>query len=327
MLLKKITFQFFILNFSFFICMKYDAVLLIAFGGPKKMEHVRPFLANVTKGRPVPPQRLAEVIHHYEVFNGRSPLNEITFRQARAVQRLLDQEGLRLPVYVGMRNWHPYFYETLTQMAKDGIKHALGVILSAQQSEAGWDRYKENIGVARAQVGTQAPTVEYASGWYDHPLFIEAVADLTRQAFDPMLTERREQVPLVFTAHSIPVAMPGTPTYVHQVETGARLVAAKIGHGRWSMAYQSRSGDPHTPWLEPDIGVVLPQLAAQGAHEVVVVPLGFICDHIEVLYDLDIEARQIAIQHGLNLIRAGTVNDHPTFIRMLADVIRKVVLA
>jgi ferrochelatase len=303
--------------------MKYDAVLLIAFGGPEKIEDVRPFLANVTQGRPVPPQRLAEVIHHYAVYHGRSPLNEVTFRQAQALQRLLDQEGPRLPVYVGMRNWHPYFHETLTQMVRDGVRHALGLILSAQQSEAGWDRYKENIAAAREQVGTQAPTVEYASGWYDHPLFIEAGAGLTRQAFAQMLTERWKQVPLVFTAHSIPVAMPGTPAYVHQVETGARLVAAKIGHARWSVAYQSRSGDPRTPWLEPDIGVVLPQLAAQGAREVVVVPLGFVCDHIEVLYDLDIEARQIAVKHGLNLVRAGTVNDHPTFIRMLADMVRK----
>ncbi|HEV8713456.1 MAG TPA: ferrochelatase [Candidatus Binatia bacterium] len=303
----------------------YDAVLLIAFGGPEKIEDVRPFLANVTKGRPVPPQRLEEVIHHYEAFNGRSPLNKITFRQARALQRLLDQEGPRLPVYVGMRNWQPYFRETLAQMARDRVRHALGVILSAQQSEAGWDRYKENIEVAREQVGAHAPVVEYTPSWYDHPLFIEAVADLTRQAFDQIPTERREQAPLVFTAHSVPATMPGTVAYVQQIETGAHLVAAKIGHTQWSVTYQSRSGDPRTPWLEPDLGVVLPQLAAEGAHEVVVVPLGFVCDHVEVLYDLDIEARQIAVQHGLNLIRVGTVNDHPTFIRMLADVVRTAV--
>jgi ferrochelatase len=303
--------------------MQYDSVLLIAFGGPEKMEDVQPFLANVTKGRPVPPQRLKEVIHHYAMFNGRSPLNEITFRQARALQRLLDREGPRLPVYVGMRNWQPYFHEILAQMARDGVRHTLGVILSAQQSEAGWDRYKENIATAREQVGAHALTVEYAPGWCDHPLFIEAVTDLTQQAFAQIPTERWEQVPLVFTAHSVPVAMPGTPTYVQQVETGARLIAAKVGHAWWSVAYQSRSGDPRTPWLEPDIRAVLPQLAAEGAHEVIIVPLGFVCDHIEVLYDLDIEARQIAAKHGLNLIRAGTVNDHPIFIRMLADVVRK----
>jgi protoporphyrin/coproporphyrin ferrochelatase len=306
--------------------MPYDAVLLVAFGGPEKMEDVRPFLANVLKGRPVPLQRLEEVIHHYEVFNGRSPLNEVTFRQAQALQRLLDRERPRLPVYVGMRNWHPYFHETLAQMAADGVEHALGVILSAQQSEAGWDRYKENLVAARDYVGVHAPTVEYAPGWYNHSLFIETVADLTRQAFNQILTERREQVPLVFTAHSVPLGMPGTPTYVQQIEVGAQLVARKIGHARWSVAYQSRSGDLRMPWLEPDIGVVLPQLAAEGAREAVVVPIGFVCDHIEVLYDLDIEARKIAATHGLTMIRADTVNDHPTFIRMLVDVIRKVVL-
>ena len=303
--------------------MKYDAVLLIAFGGPEKLEDVRPFLANVTKGRPVPPQRLEEVVHHYEVFNGRSPLNEITFRQARALQQRLDQEGPRLPVYVGMRNWHPYFPETLAHMAKAGVRCALGIILSAQQSEAGWERYKENVSAARAQVGGPAPLVDYTPGWHDHPLFIKTVADLTRQVFAQIPTEQWDRIPLVFTAHSVPVAMPGTPPYVQQIETGAGLVAAKLSHARWSVAYQSRSGDPRTPWLEPDIGVVLSQLAAQGAHEVVVVPIGFVCDHIEVLYDLDIEARQIATKHGLNLIRVGTVNDHPTFIRMLVEIVRK----
>lgn len=323
--MKKIAFRLFTLKSQFFTYMQYDAVLLIAFGGPEKMEDVRPFLANVLKGRPVPSQRLEEVIRHYEVFKGRSPLNEVTFRQARALRQLLDREGLRLPVYVGMRNWHPYFHETLTKMAADGIRHVLGLILSAQQSEAGWNRYKENIVAAREQVGGQAPTVEYAPGWHDHPLFIEAVADLARQAFDQISAERREQVPLVFTAHSVPVAMPGTPTYVQQIEAGARLVAARINHARGSVAYQSRSGDPRTPWLEPDIGLILPQLAAEGAREAVVVPIGFVCDHIEVLYDLDIEARKIAATHGLTMIRAGTVNDYPIFIRMMADVVRRAV--
>lgn len=303
--------------------MRYGAVLLIAFGGPEKMDDVRPFLANVLKGRPVPPQRLEEVVHHYELFNGRSPLNEITFRQANALRVLLERERLPLPVYVGMRNWHPYFHETLAKMTADGVKHALGFILSAQQSEAGWDRYKENVTVAREQVGADAPMVEYAPGWHNHPLFIEAVADLTQKALVQVPPERRTAVPLVFTAHSVPVAASGLSTYVQQVTEGARLVAEKIGRARWSVAYQSRSGDPRAPWLEPDIGTVLPQFAAKGAQEVVVVPIGFVCDHIEVLYDLDTEARQIARTRGLQLIRAGTVNDHPAFIRMMADVVRQ----
>ena len=302
--------------------MSYDSVLLIAFGGPEKMEDVRPFLANVLKGRPVPPQRLEEVVHHYESFGGRSPLNEITFRQAKALEDLLAREGPRLPVYVGMRNWHPYLHETLARMAADGMKRALGMILSAQQSEAGWERYQENVATARVQVGDHAPMIDYAPGWHNHPLFIAAVTELTQHALNQVAAECRANTPLVFTAHSVPVAMPGTPRYVRQIEEGARLVAEQVRHNCWSVAYQSRSGDPRTPWLEPDIGVVLPKLAADGVRDVVVMPIGFVCDHIEVLYDLDTEAKQIAVNHGLNCIRAGTVNDHPTFIRMLAEVVR-----
>jgi ferrochelatase len=305
--------------------MKYDAVLLIAFGGPEKMADVRPFLANVLKGRPVPPQRLDAVVRHYEVFNGRSPLNEMTFRQAHALRVLFEREGPRLPVYVGMRNWHPYLHETLAQMAADEIKCALGFIMSAQQSEAGWGRYIENVTAARAQVGAQAPAVVYVPGWHAHPLFIETVAGLTQQALAQVPSERREQTPLLFTAHSVPVAMPGTPVYIEQIEEGARLVAAAVRQSRWLVAYQSRSGDPRMPWLEPDIGAALPQLAAEGTRDVVVVPIGFVCDHIEVLYDLDVEARRIATAHGLNLMRAATVNDHPTFVRMMANVVRTVV--
>ncbi len=307
--------------------MKYDAVLLLAFGGPERMADVRPFLANVTKGRPIPPQRLEEVIHHYELFDGRSPLNAITRRQAQVLQELLKREGPPLPVYFGMRNWHPYLVETLTQMAHDGVSRALGVILSAQQSEAGWERYQYNVTEARAQVGKHAPLVEYTSGWHDHPLFIEAVADLTRTAFAHIPAEHQADTSLVFTAHSVPVTLPSTPEYARQIEVGARLVAKQLGYIRWSIAYQSRSGDPRTPWLEPDISAVLRKLAADGVRDVVVSPIGFVCDHIEVLYDLDIEACTIAAQQHLTMVRAGTVNDHPMFIRMLTDVVRKALQA
>lgn len=305
--------------------MLYDAVLLTAFGGPEKMDDVRPFLANVLKGRPVPPQRLEEVVHHYELFNGHSPLNEITFRQATALQTLLDLEGPRLPVYVGMRNWHPYFQETLEKMRQDGVKRALGFILSAQQSEAGWERYQENIAAAREQIGPSAPVIDYLSEWHNHPLFIAAEVELVRQAFAQLSSAQRAAASLLFTAHSVPLAMPGTPRYVEQISEGARLVAEKLGYVRWSVVYQSRSGDPRTPWLEPDIGDVLPRLAADGVQDVMVVPIGFVCDHIEVLYDLDTEAKRIADAHDVNMVRARTVNDHPTFIRMMAAVVRNAV--
>jgi ferrochelatase len=308
--------------------MKYDAILLIAFGGPEKMDDVRPFLANVLRGRPVPPQRLEAVVHHYELFGGHSPLNAITFRQAKALQAALKQAGFDLPVYVGMRNWHPYLHETLAQLSADGVRNALGVILSAQQSEAGWGRYKENVAAGQKQLeqlGASAPNVEYVPGWHKHPLFIDAVTDLTQHAFAAIPAERRAETPLVFTAHSVPTAMPGTQGYVEQIEAGARLVAESLGHACWSIAYQSRSGDPRTPWLEPDICGVLKQLAADGSQDVVVMPIGFVCDHMEVMYDLDTEAKQLADELGLHMHRAGTVNDHPLFIRMLTDVVRQAV--
>ncbi|MBI3250074.1 MAG: ferrochelatase [Deltaproteobacteria bacterium] len=303
--------------------MAYDAVLLIAFGSPEKMEDVRPFLANVTKGRPVPPHRLEEVVRHYELFGGRSPLNAITFRQAAALQELLELEGPRMPVYVGMRNWHPYLHETLAQMSADGVSRALGFILSAQQSEAGWERYQQNVAEACVQVGPNAPRVDCTDEWHAHPLFIDAVVDLTKQALARVPNERRSETPLIFTAHSVPTDLPSTPLYVRQIEEGSRLVAERLGHTAWSVAYQSRSGDPRTPWLEPDIGAVLRQLAEKKTENVVVSPIGFVCDHIEVLYDLDTEARHIAEQHGIKMIRASAVNDHPTFIRMMAEVVRK----
>ena len=302
--------------------MQYDAVLLVAFGGPEKMDDVRPFLANVLRGRPVPPARLQEVVRHYELFDGRSPLNEITFRQAEAVRSYLAQEGRPLPVYVGMRNWHPYLAETLEQMGRDGVKNAVGFILSAQQSEAGWARYKTNVEEAGERVGPLAPQVSFAVGWHNHPLFIRAVADLTRQAFSSLPADRRGAAPLVFTAHSVPTSVPSSREYVRQVEEGARLVAECVGQENWSVAYQSRSGQPQAPWLEPDIGEVLQDLAAQGARDAVVVPIGFVCDHIEILYDLDTEARGIAERNGLNMVRARTVNAHPHFIQMIAEVVR-----
>ena len=302
--------------------MQYDAVLLIAFGGPEKMDDVRPFLANVLRGRPVPPARLQEVVRHYELFDGRSPLNEITFGQAQALRHLFAQEGTHLPVYVGMRNWQPYLAETLEQMRQDGVKNAVGFILSAQHSEAGWERYKTNVAEVRERVGPLAPRVSFTPGWHNHPLFIQAVADLTRQAFSLIPADRRGITPLVYTAHSVPTSMPSTQEYVRQVEEGARLVAERLRHENWSVAYQSRSGPPQVAWLEPDIGEVLKDLAAQGARDTVVVPIGFVCDHIEVLYDLDTEAREIAERNGLHMVRARTVSAHPSFILMIAEVVQ-----
>jgi protoporphyrin/coproporphyrin ferrochelatase len=301
----------------------YDAVLLIAFGGPTRPEEIRPFLARVTKGIFIPPERLEEVAHHYEAVGGKSPLNEITFRQAEALENVLKEKRLPLPVFVGMRNASPFFVETLGQMVNDGIRRALGFILSSHRTEASWDRYQKNVADARVELGAEAPQVAYCSGWHDHPLFIQTWTELIQASFADIPAHQRLSTTLVFTAHSLPTAMVSRSRYVEQLESTARLVAAKLGHERWSIAYQSRSGKPTDSWLEPDIGNAIRKLAAEGCKEVVVAPIGFVCDHVEVLYDLDIEVKKIAENHGVTMRRVSCPNDHPTFIRMMANVIER----
>jgi protoporphyrin/coproporphyrin ferrochelatase len=299
----------------------YQAVLLIAFGGPTSPEEIRPFLAHVTQGIDIPPHRLEEVAHHYEAVGGRSPLNEITLRQARALQELLRAQGMDLLVYIGTRNAAPFLVDTLRQMAADGVQRALGFILSSHQTEASWDRYQKNVADARLKIGRDAPEIDYCGGWHDHALFIQSWAELLQATFAAIPNVQRSKTPLVFTAHSVPIAMADRSPYVEQLKTTARLVADKIGVSNWSIAYQSRSGKPSDPWLEPDINTVLRNLAAQDVTDVVVAPIGFVSEHVEILYDLDIEAKKTAMQAGINLHRADCPNDHPTFIQIMADVV------
>ena len=301
----------------------YDAVLLIAFGGPTSSEEIRPFLARVTRGLPIPPQRLEEVAHHYEAVGGKSPLKEITFRQAQALQILLQRKGLSLPVYVGMRNVSPFFVETVKQMAGDGIRKALGFILSPYRTEASWDRYQKNIADARAKLRDNVPEVDYCAVWHDHPFFIQAWVELIQARFAEIPSYRQQTTPLVFTAHSIPVAMADRSPYVEQFQITARWIAERLGRSRWSIAYQSRSGKPTDPWLEPDIKDVIRKLAVERVTEAIVAPIGFVCDHVEVLYDLDIEAKRVGTDLGVEMLRANCPNDHPTFIQMIADVITR----
>lgn len=301
----------------------YQAILLIAFGGPAAPEEIRPFLARVTKGIPIPPERIDEVAHHYEAVGGKSPLNEITFRQAAALQKLLTEHGNPLPVYVGMRNSSPFFTETLKRMADDGVKNTLGFILSSHRTEASWERYQKNIADARAEVGSNAPAVDYCDGWHDHPLFIQSWVELIESAFTQIVQDRRSSTPLIFTAHSLPTAMAARSPYVEQINASVKMIADKLGHRHWSLAYQSRSGKPTDPWLEPDIGDALRKLAAEGRKDVIVAPIGFVCEHVEVLYDLDVETQKIAADLHLNMARASCPNDHPMFIRMIADVIEQ----
>jgi ferrochelatase len=301
----------------------YQAVLLIAFGGPTAPDEVRPFLARVLRGVPVAPERIEEVAHHYQAVGGKSPFNEITFRQAASLQEFLEGKKLPIRVYGGMRNSRPFFSDTLKQMIDDGVSRTLGFILSSHRTEASWDRYQKNIADACAELGAKAPVIDYCRGWHDHPLFVQTWVELIQSEFAKIPAPKRVAAPLVFTAHSLPSTMAAKSPYVEQLQTSARLIADRLGHARWSIAYQSRSGKPGDPWLEPDIGRVIRDLAAQGSSAVVVAPVGFVCDHVEILYDLDIEAAKIAQDHGVRLLRVPCPNDHRTFIRMMADVIEE----
>jgi protoporphyrin/coproporphyrin ferrochelatase len=299
-----------------------DSVLLVAFGGPTAPHEIRPFLEIVTRGRGIPAERLEEVAHHYEQMpGGRSPLAELTFAQARGLQQTLAQAGLALPVFVGMRNWHPFLHETLAEMTGKGARRALAIILSPLRTEASWDRYMQDVAEARVRVA-DAPEVGFAPPWFESSRFVAAVADRARAALGEVPPDARASTPLVFTAHSVPRAMADVSPYASDLTAATRAVVRRLGHARWSVAYQSRSGSPRQPWLEPDIGDVLRRLGADGERHVVVVPIGFVCDHVEVLYDLDIEARRVADGAGLSLHRAAAVNDHPEFVAMLADLVR-----
>lgn len=300
-----------------------DAVLLVAFGGPERPEDIRPFLDLVTAGRRIPADRIEEVAHHYELIGGRSPLNELTMRQADGLRQALRRAGVAAPVYVGMRNWHPFLHETLATMRERGHRRALAIILSSFQTEASWERYVADVATARDKVGAGAPEVAYASPWADHPRFIEAMVARAADALGQVPAPRRVQALLVFTAHSVPVAMARGSPYAGQLDAAARVVAGRLGHARWQVAYQSRSGAPGDAWLEPDICDVLRGLRGTDTKDVVAVPIGFVCDHVEVLYDLDVEARAVAAEVGIGFHRAQAANDHPAFIAMLADLVER----
>ena len=296
----------------------FDSLLLVSFGGPERREDVIPFLENVLRGRPVPRERMLEVAEHYYHFGGRSPINQ----QNRDLIRALEEEpGMALPVYWGNRNWQPFLEDALREMAAHGQRRALAFVTSAFSSYSGCRQYLEDIERARAAVGTAAPGVERLRPFYNHPLFIAAVTDRLREAFSRLPRERRGAAHLVFTAHSIPVSMAESSDYVRQLEEASSLVAASLGRDDFHIVYQSRSGAPGQPWLGPDIVEALETL--NGATDVVVMPIGFVSDHMEVLYDLDTEALAAAEARGLNLIRAGTPGTHPAFVSMIVELIRE----
>jgi ferrochelatase len=296
---------------------KADAILVLSFGGPEGMDDVRPFLRNVLRGRPVPPERIEEVAHHYELFGGVSPINAQNRALVAALAARLAEAGPALPVYWGNRNWAPYLADTLREMARDGVRRALGFVTSAFSSYSGCRQYLEDVERARAEVGPGAPEVSKLRAFYNHPRFIAANADHVRQALAPL----GPQACLVFTAHSIPLGMAAGCAYEAQLREASALVARDAGHPRWDLAFQSRSGPPSQPWLEPDIGDFLAGTAAEGARDVVVCPIGFVSDHMEVVFDLDTEAQSRARELGMRMVRTPTASNHPGYVEMVRELI------
>ncbi|HSW45707.1 MAG TPA: ferrochelatase [Phycisphaerae bacterium] len=304
----------------------FDAVLIIAFGGPEAPEHVRPFLENVVRGKPVPRERLEQVARNYERFGGISPLPAVTRSQATGLRERLGATGVDLPVFVGMRNWHPFLADTLADMARQGVRRAIGFIAAAHHSYPSCGEYKKNVREACQALRRQGLPeigITYVDSWYVHPDFIRAYADHVREAINRLEPPLRERARIVFSAHSIPTVMAGQCCYRQHLEITARGVLECIGRRDWALVYQSRSGRPQDPWLEPDINDYLRSQRACGLEAAVVVPIGFIIDHIEVLYDLDVRAAEVCREIGLPMARARTLNDDPLFLDMMADVVRR----
>ena len=294
-----------------------DAFLLLSFGGPEGPDEVLPFLRNVTRGRNVPEERLREVAHHYDLFGGISPINGQNRALLAALGRSFHAAGLELPIYWGNRNWHPLLADTLRDMRAQGRRRALAFVTSAYGSFSGCRQYLDDLLQARAEAGPDAPVVELLPLFHDHPGFVAANAARLEEALQRVPARERGTVPLVFSAHSVPVAMSHGAPYVEQLRRTCGKVAAAVGRGEWELVYQSRSGPPGQPWREPDVCDHLRGLATAGARRAVLLPIGFVSDHMEVVYDLDTEARQVAGDLGLELVRASTVGTHPDFVAMI----------
>jgi len=300
----------------------FDAILVVSFGGPEGMDDVIPFLENVLRGRKVPRERMLQVAKHYELFGGVSPINEQNRQLIAALKNKLETSGPNLPIYFGNRNWHPLLADTLRKMGDDGIQNALAFVTSAYSSYSSCRQYLENIAEARNNAG-DAPRVEKIRAFYNHPLFIEANVAQIQKALAKIPEASRRRAHLVFTAHSIPMSMAKNCDYEAQlVETG-RLIAEAMSVKQWRLVFQSRSGSPARPWLDPDFSDYLRELPAAGITDVVVAPIGFVSDHMEIIYDLDTEAMALCRELGLNMVRAATAGTHPLFIEMVRELIRE----
>jgi len=298
-----------------------DSILIVSFGGPEGPDDVIPFLENVLRGRNVPRERLEVVAKHYQQFGGKSPINDQNRALIQALEGVLAESGPQLPIYFGNRNWHPLLPDTLRKMGEAGCKNTIAFFTSVFSSYSGCRQYRENIEAAQKEVGEGAPRVSKVRMSYNHPAFIEVMQERVREAKAGLPSDIADEAVLVFTAHSIPLSMAKNCQYENHFAESSRLVAEAFPGQRMVLAYQSRSGSPHSPWLEPDILGVIQSLHNEGAKAVVVIPIGFISDHMEVIYDLDVEAKNLAAELGMPLVRAGTAGTHPKFVGMIRDLI------
>jgi ferrochelatase len=292
--------------------MTHDAVVLLGFGGPQQPDEIRPFLDRVLAGRTIPASRYETVVDHYVHIGGKSPFNELTQRQARALARELRSRGHDVPVETAYLHAAPFAADVDRELHDCGAEHPLAIVLASFQSPVSYDKYLNRITGA-----------DYTPPFFDHPLFVEAYVDRIREALQRLDRRDFAQTELIFTAHSIPQAMADSSPYVQQYTRSAQLIAKQAGATSWTLTYQSRSGSPAEPWLEPDVYSVIRNVPERGRDAAVLAPIGFLSDHVEVLYDLDVDAANVADEAGVRLARAGTLNDHPIFIRMLADLIEQ----
>lgn len=294
----------------------YDSVLVLSFGGPEKNEDVIPFLENVLRGKNVPRERMLEVAEHYYHFDGKSPINDQNRELIAALNNELAEHGPALPVYWGNRNWSPMLADTLRQMRADGRKQALAYVTSAFSSFSGCRQYREDVQRAQAEIGPGAPQVDKIRAFYNHPAFIATNAENVRSALSEIPDAK-----LLFTAHSVPLSMSDSSDYLKQLREACRLVAMEVGRTDWELVYQSRSGAPGQPWLEPDVNHRIRQLHADGVRNLVLSPIGFVSCHMEVLFDLDTESKALCEELGIRMARAKTPNSHPRFVSMIRELI------
>lgn len=288
------------------------AALLIGFGGPQGMDEIRPFLKSVLEGVPVPAERVEEVAHHYELFGGKSPYNAISLAQKNALEKWLVSQKVSLPVKVGFRHSSPSFRDAFETFQKEGVTKVIGLILASFRSYSSFEKYQLRLSEAQKAAGAGSIRVEYTESFAADPLYFEAQAEQVRKVLG-----KEDGTFVLFSAHSIPTAMSDQSGYARQFSEAASAIAARLGLQNWAIAYQSRSGNPRDPWLEPDVKEVIAGLDRKKFKNVLLVPVGFLCDNVEVLYDLDIEAKKACEDHGFLYLRASTVTDHPKFIEMM----------